>query len=318
MTCSILFHWQLCIRTTGVTACELIIVLGSRGCYAHTSAVFKGNGVNRHFCRLVGDEKSAGYSNQMSTGSISITLYGLGFGNLDFSMAFRGSLTACEATQWVSMSSLGCRAAAGLHRTGRWTSVTAGERTGSLTQSYLVSVHSYDAASASGILRASALGSFLLFTVHGTRLGTLAFTTNTRQGSTGCEATEWASDTSVGCKAGPGAVGSRRLVMTVGEGSGSMSEAWSTLGPALQAIYFAGSWMDGFCVDHSGWDVNAGVLFLGQLSGDLSSQQLACWQVKHYHLFCLMCTQCKTPFLNDVFDSISLAVVHSNDGSHGM
>jgi hypothetical protein len=48
--------------------------------------------------------------------------------------------------------------------------------------------------------------------------------------------------------------------------------------------------MDGFCVDAGGGDVNSGVINLGQLSGDLLSQQSACWQVWGSCLANLICT----------------------------
>ena len=41
----------------------------------------------------------------------------------------------------------------------------------------------------------------------------------------------------------------------------------------------AGPWMDGFCVDSNNKDVNSGVTMLGQLSGDVVSQQSACQEM---------------------------------------
>ena len=48
-----------------------------------------------------------------------------------------------------------------------------------------------------------------------------------RTGETGCEGTEWESETSVRCMVGHGARGTRRVAMTAGERAGSMSEAYS-------------------------------------------------------------------------------------------
>ena len=59
-------------------------------------------------------------------------------------------------------------------------------------------------------------------------MGTVGYTGRGRGGHTGCEATEWVSETSVRCKVGQGVQGSRRAVVTAGERSGSVTEAWST------------------------------------------------------------------------------------------
>ena len=54
-------------------------------------------------------------------------------------------------------------------------------------------------------------------TVHGSSLGLVAFTALGRVGQTGCEGTEWESETSVRCLVGHGSRGTRRAVMTAGE-----------------------------------------------------------------------------------------------------
>ena len=59
------------------------------------------------------------------------------------------------------------------------------------------------------------------------RLGLVAYTAMGREGQTGCEATEWESETSVRCLVGQGARGTRRVVMTAGERGGSMTEGCS-------------------------------------------------------------------------------------------
>merc|ERR1719253_240677 len=64
-------------------------------------------------------------------------------------------------------------------------------------------------------------------TVHGSSLGLVGMTAMVRSGQTGREGTEWESETSVRCLAGHGGQGTRRVTMTAGERSGSMSEAYS-------------------------------------------------------------------------------------------
>ena len=53
-------------------------------------------------------------------------------------------------------------------------------------------------------------------TVHGSSLGLVAFTALGRMGQTGCEGTEWESETSVRCRVGQGIRGTRRVAMTAG------------------------------------------------------------------------------------------------------
>ena len=65
-------------------------------------------------------------------------------------------------------------------------------------------------------------------TVHGSSLGLVGFTAMGRVGETGCEGTEWESETSVRCLVGHGARGTRRVAMTAGDRSGSMSGAYSS------------------------------------------------------------------------------------------
>eukprot|EP00001_Collodictyon_triciliatum_P158170 27748_6 len=57
-------------------------------------------------------------------------------------------------------------------------------------------------------------------TVHGASMGLVALTAMVRSGQTGCEGTEWESETSVRCLVGHGARGTRRVVMTTGERGG--------------------------------------------------------------------------------------------------
>ena len=73
-------------------------------------------------------------------------------------------------------------------------------------------------------------------TVHGSGLGLAALTAMGRAGQTGCEGTEWESETSVRCMVGHGAGGTRRAVMTVGERGGSLSQAWSIEAPGLSSV----------------------------------------------------------------------------------
>ena len=68
-------------------------------------------------------------------------------------------------------------------------------------------------------------------------MGLVTYTGRAREGHTGCEATEWESETSVRCMVTHGARGTRRLVMTVGEqGGGSVTQGWSADVGALSVM----------------------------------------------------------------------------------
>ena len=101
--------------------------------------------------------------------------------------------------------------------------VTAGVRVGSVTEAF-----SFDAGSLSVLTRGNraATGSASV-TVHGSGFGHHSYTQAARAGDTACEATDWASDTTVLCKVSSGVRGTRRAVMTVGLVSGSLSDTFS-------------------------------------------------------------------------------------------
>jgi hypothetical protein len=110
--------------------------------------------------------------------------------------------------------------------------MTAGGRGGSVTRGWSV-----DTAGLSRMRRVNHAGSgSASMTVHGSRMGVVAYTTRAREGHTGCEGTVWESETSVRCLVGHGAGGSRRLVMTVSSRGGSVTQGWSIDTAALSRM----------------------------------------------------------------------------------
>jgi hypothetical protein len=90
---------------------------------------------------------------------------------------------------------------------------TVGQREGSATQGWSV-----DAGASSGMGRQNRAGTgSASVTVHGASMGLVTYTGRAREGHTGCEATEWESETSARCLVTHGARGTRRLTMTVGQ-----------------------------------------------------------------------------------------------------
>merc|ERR1719163_2301817 len=115
----------------------------------------------------------------------------------------RSGQTGCEGTEWESETSVRCLA----------------ERSGSMSEAYSV-----DVGSMSTMRRDNSAGTgSASVTVHGSSLGLVGMTAMVRSGQTGCEGTEWESETSVRCLAGHGGQGTRRVVMTARERGGSMS-----------------------------------------------------------------------------------------------
>jgi hypothetical protein len=87
---------------------------------------------------------------------------------------------------------------------------------------------SADTAIISTMMRGNAPGTgSSSITVQGMGFGLVGYTTKIRDGSTGCEATGWQSETSVRCYGASGTRGTRRVTMTTGGKSGSTTEAWS-------------------------------------------------------------------------------------------
>ena len=74
----------------------------------------------------------------------------------------------------------------------------------------------------------AAVGGGASVTVHGSSMGKTGYTGRGREGGTGCEGTEWVSDSAVRCRVGEGAGGTRRAVVTAGGRGGSVTDAWST------------------------------------------------------------------------------------------
>eukprot|EP00961_Rhodomonas_salina_P087157 1172183-Rhodomonas_salina.1 len=130
--------------------------------------------------------------------------------------------TGCEGTRWVSESSLTCKGGSGA--AGSLTTyVTAGLRSSTLTGG-----GSYDVGSGSGTglgnQGSTGQGSV---TVRGSSVGAGSYSAGVVTGWTGCEGTEWASDSSVSCKTGAGLTESMRAVVTVGSRAGTVSEVGS-------------------------------------------------------------------------------------------
>ena len=143
-------------------------------------------------------------ANRAGTGSASVTVHGAGLGLVAFTaMAWEGQ-TGCEGTEWESETSVRCLTGHGSRGTRRVT-LTSTARSGSMLQAFsedlsLLSVMRHENSAGTGSASV---------TVHGLSLGLVALTAMVRSGQTGCEGTEWESETSMRCLTGHGAGGTR-------------------------------------------------------------------------------------------------------------
>ena len=160
--------------------------------------------------------------NRAGTGSASVTIVGGGLELATYTASLYVSATRCEASGWESETSVRCLIAHGVRGTRRVV-ISSGNRGASATQGW-----SIDLAGMSMVRQINCAGTgSASVTVHGASMGLVTYTGNVRGGHTGCEATEWESETSVRCLAGHGVRGTRRVVMTAGEIEGSASQGLS-------------------------------------------------------------------------------------------
>ena len=166
--------------------------------------------------------------NGAGTGSSSMTVHGSSMGLAGYTARGRGGTTGCEGTEWESETAVRCLVGHGAGGTRRVV-MTAGERGGSMTAGWSV-----DRSGVSMTRREEGAGTGSgSLAVHGSSMGLAGYTVRGREGATGCEGTEWESETSVRCLVGQGAGGTRRVVMTAGQRGGSLTEGWSVDGAGV-------------------------------------------------------------------------------------
>jgi hypothetical protein len=147
----------------------------------------------------------------------------VGLGLVALTALGRMGQTGCEGTEWESETSVRCLTWGKGIRGTRRVAMTAGERTGSGSAMYSVDVGSMSVTRGSN---RAGTGSASV-TVHGAGLGLVLFTAMGRMGQTGCEGTEWESETSVRCRVGHGATGHAAGGDDGGRAWGSLSQVMS-------------------------------------------------------------------------------------------
>eukprot|EP00961_Rhodomonas_salina_P019917 268058-Rhodomonas_salina.1 len=164
-------------------------------------------------------------TNLVSTGSVSVSVFGVGFGFLSSSPGARVAGSGCEATLWVSDSALNCRHEA-VRGQNLITTATAGRLLATADSEFFQI--SADQVQASGVFPANSLstGSSIV-TLLGSNLGSTAFSDQARAGTTACEATVWISVSSTKCRTGSSLSGTLTFAITSKLRTGSVTAALS-------------------------------------------------------------------------------------------
>jgi len=166
-------------------------------------------------------------SNRPGQDSSSATIQGFMFGPLHFTRSGRVSFvgSACEASDWVSVSSLRCQKA-GHQNAGASLGLilTSAGIAGSLSDAW-----SYDRHIILRALRAGNLASTgaSLVTIVGFNygFGIRGVSFAGRVAPTNCEKTLWISDSTISCRSSGGASQSRSMVSTAGNQIGSLTQS---------------------------------------------------------------------------------------------
>jgi len=171
-------------------------------------------------------------SNRPATGSVVVTVFGSDFARADYSAVGRVGFTSSENTAWVSDTALQALVSAGV-AISRRVAVTVGENVNTISEAA-----SYDVATVSSVVYGNR-GAFgdSVFSVSGSQMGTVDYTGALRFGSTGCESSQWISDTQVHGIVAAGVDGTLRLVLTAGVRSGSGTEVVSYDLPTVSTIF---------------------------------------------------------------------------------
>ena len=169
--------------------------------------------------------------NHLTRGPVSVSIRGDGMGMVENTGRTREGKTGCEATNWISETSIQCRPGQAVKSSRRFVQ-TGGVRVGSIT--HAISVDAAGLSAMQGVNKEKAKSA--LITVHGVSMGFVGYTGRVRGGNTGCEGTDWMSETSIRCRIGQLAEGSRKTVVTIGANLGSLIRAWSADTGSLSII----------------------------------------------------------------------------------
>eukprot|EP00960_Hanusia_phi_P007382 210360-Hanusia_phi.AAC.1 len=162
--------------------------------------------------------------NKVSSGSISLTLHGSGFGAASTSQAIAiGFLSAFDATMWISDTSVLCQGMSTIMRTLK-VEVTIGQKPGTSTEICSTDLPLASASSSGNVV---STGSASL-TVSGLGFANVRSSLNNRIISSIAEASNWLSETALACRVGRSLARSGTATITNGALSGSLTSIYST------------------------------------------------------------------------------------------
>jgi hypothetical protein len=166
--------------------------------------------------------------NRAGTGLASVTVQGANFGIARYTQVARVGVTACEATDWFSASSVVCRVSSST----RFFSVvvlTVGESSGTVTEAWTsdsVSLSSLVPLNVASFISAS-------LTVSGRNFGVSGYSGAGRVGDTSCQASSWVSDSSIRCLSPRGVRHTLGFAMSISNDFVTLTELFSFDAPSI-------------------------------------------------------------------------------------
>jgi hypothetical protein len=174
-------------------------------------------------------------SNRPATGSYTVTVAGASLGWTDMSARMRVGYTACEATGWISSTSLNCKVARGAKSSRSNEGAILVTVLSRQSANPMTGAFSYDQPTMSSLhLTNGAPTRTQTVTVTGKNMASYDASPKLRLGHTACETSDWISDTAVRCKPAASTHSSARIVVTLGLSIGTITNAFTFDSPSIR------------------------------------------------------------------------------------
>ena len=161
--------------------------------------------------------------NIQTLAGLSLTIFGSNLGLNDFTSTTSLGMSTCASTIWISQSAIVGKVSRGIGQTYR-VSISVDNIVESA-----VGFVSYDSASLHSMVNPRSVSARGEAHMRGNGLGSTSYTNDARLGNSGCEQTEWVSDSIVKCIAAGGVRGTLSAVVTASGYIGTLSETFSYL-----------------------------------------------------------------------------------------
>ena len=171
--------------------------------------------------------------NRRETGSASVTVHGSSLGLVGMTAMVRSGQTGCESTYWISASSLLCLSAA-ISRASLSVIITSGFTKASLSVGFSTDFVSVFRAYPRFLDTSSTANEST--TIVGAGFGTKDVSLMARFGNTGCESTNWLSDSSLEGMIADGLAPKPVLVVTSAHSLGSVTDSLEYGMPDITAV----------------------------------------------------------------------------------